>query len=279
MSSRKSMKYPQLLHICRRGAYVVVPLLATGAVCWVVYTVVYSVTANLYLAWWTVLVLVVWAALFSQNVDLFIRSALRRTGVSQNVDGKPIPTRHFQKATIAFDLVPRLESFLSDSSTPESCTLMITGSDCYPLTLPEEDYPWKRLLTEILEKNRCRVVQYVSHGKHPADNILQELQQEYPDRFEYRQLLNPELVSDPGDRELLRALHTFHPTLAWKGRGEKDDEKMMWVERYHPPASSEAFSCDYYDAQALMRNSDAFDFFRERLDAVWAITQSHKTVR
>ena len=275
MSSRRSMKYPQLLYIGRRGAYVVVLLLVSGTV----YTVVHSVTANLYLAWWTVLVLVVWGALFSQDVDFFIRWALRRTRVSQNVDAKPItPTRRFQTATIAFDLVPCLEDFLSDSSTSDSCTLVITGNDCYTLTL-EDVYPWKKFLTEILERNRCRVVQYVSHGKHPANNILQALQDKYPDRFEYRQLLNPELASDPEDRALLTALYTYHPTLAWKGRGEKHDDKMMWVETYHPPASTEAFSCDYYDTQALMRNSDAFDFFRERLDAVWAMTQRHTSLR
>ena len=257
--------------LCRSGGYAALCVTTIVAVGWVVY----SVTANLYLAWWTVLVLMVWAVLFSPDLDLLIRWSLRRLGASDSADGSPIsPTRHYPAATIAFDLVPCLKHFLSDSCTSESCTLVITGNDCYTLTLREEDYPWKGFLTQILENDQCRVIQYVSHGKHTADSILQKLQEEYPDRFEYRRLANPELVSDPVDQELLKALHTFHPTLAWKDSGGKDDEKMMWIERYHPSGSKEASSCDYYDAQTLLRNSQGFDFFRDRLDTAWAITQN-----
>ena len=273
MEKRGVKRYMQLRSTV---GYVVVCVTTTTAAVWVVY----SVTANGYLAGWTALVLVVWSAMFSSEVDWLVRQIVKNMGLNQNRDGSPTsPTRHYETATIAYDLVPCLEEFMSDSRPPKSCMLVITGNDCHTLTIPPEDYPWIGYLEEVLESDQCHVVQYVSHGKHRADGILEELHERFPDRFEYRRLVNPEVVADPEDRELIKALQTFHPTLAWKGKGGRDDEKMMWIERYHPSASSEAYSCDYFDAKTLTRNSEAFDFFREKLNDAWVISQNHGSER
>ena len=276
MMEKRGVKNYMQLRLRPTGGYVAVCVATTTAASWVVY----SVTANGYLAGWTTLVLVVWSAMFSNDVDLLIRRIARATGLDQNRDGNPMsPTRHYETATIAYDLVPCLKNFMSNSRASDSCTLVITGNDCHTLTLPPETYPWIGFLTEILENDHCHVVQYVSHGRHRADGILQSLQERFPERFEYRRLVNPEVVTDPEDRKLIKVLQTFHPTLAWKGDGGQDDEKMMWIERYHPGASSEAYSCDYYDAKTLVRNSEGFDFFRDKLNTAWVITQDHESER
>ena len=244
-----------------------------GVACLTVYNVMKDTNYE-YLTIWTGAILAVWIITYDGMMDGVIRRVAKvlKLGGTTNEENVGEPTKHFETATIANNLIPYLERFMAVGRAPERCTLVITGNDCHPVT--KANHPWREFLHATLKEGHCRVIQYISEGKHDAESILEVLQREFPNHFEYRCLANPAVVHDPADRELIETLRTFHPTLAWRGDGGENDDKLMWIENHHPPGSTEAYGCDYYNSDALRERHEEFDFYREKLEHAWAVSRS-----
>ena len=263
-------------NVSHQMRYLLVGSTTVGIAC----LTVYHVTKNTdyeYLTLWTGVILIVWITTYNGTMDTLARFVLKHLSLNRttNEENTGKPTVHYDTATIANSLIPHLKSFMEGGRAAKPCTLVITGSDCHPMT--EGDYPWRQFLCASLDKGHCHVIQYISDGNHGAVSILERLQAQYPTNFEYRRLANPDAVHDPADRELVEALRTFHPTLAWRGDGDENDDKLMWIESYHPPESTMAYGCDYYSPDTLRDRHDEFDFYREKLKHAWEVSQCSNT--
>lgn len=231
---------------------------------------IFTVTNDVFVTSWAILVLIAWTVIFlwrSVGIDKRLHAIFGRfpkwLDMSNGDYRDDCTTFHRETATIAYDLIPHLDKFLD-----HSCKLVVTGNDCHATIIPE--YPWRDFLESCLKDKGCHIIQYVSHGSHDADSFLWNLEKKYPEQFDRRQFVDPDLVEDQKDRELIKTLEVLHPTLAWN---EETGERVLWIERYHPNKSEFAYGCDFYDAKAIERDSRGFEFFRERLERAWTVTR------
>lgn len=181
-------------------------------------------------------------------------------------------TRYWSTATVAYNLIPYLDDFLGKEGEQGEFVLVITGGDAHSMVAA--DYPWKEFLEECLREERCSITWYVSHPEKKAEALLQEFENRYSKTFNYRCLADPNSIADQKDKELLVTLQSFHPTLAWNN---KTGDKMMWIEGYHPPESTNAFNCHYYDPDFLKKDGDDFEFYHEQIKRAWKITERCRT--
>ena len=237
-------------------------------ICWFIYVV----TEGTVVTAWVAIVLTFWTGTFlwrSLEFDKRVHALFGLVPKTWSAEREDYvddhSTFHRETATIAFDLIPRLDKFLTSR-----CRLVIVGSDCHPITIKK--YPWRDFMERCLRDKQCKVIQYVSHGEHESSSFLNDLEEKFPGLFERRELVDPERISKVSDRKLIEALQTFHPTLAWN---DYTGEKVMWIERYHPPNSQYAYGCDYYDAKALKEREEGFTFYQDKLEEAWNITQAH----
>jgi hypothetical protein len=166
----------------------------------------------------------------------------------------------FSHATIAVDLVPKLKQLLTGKAT-----FYIVGGDGYPLT-KRMYYPWWRgFLRWALRKN-C-TINYILTNVSPADEVALlkvkkklELNTEGKLNFCF---LRKDLVDD-SDREVVRKLHTFHPLIV-----EEKGKRIMWLEGYHPPASTVAYGCEFVPP-AVAESDRRFNDYKSILGALTA---------
>ena len=110
-----------------------------------------------------------------------------------------------------------------------------------------------------------------------ADSILKQIAgDKHNGRFEYRVLAAPELVADDEYKKIYNRLSTFHPTLA---QGKPFDhekspgKRMVWLERHHPPKSTEAFECEYYSPFDVVRDPSIYNRYMNLLNDAWELSQ------
>ena len=183
-------------------------------------------------------------------------ASLEESSNSAKLAAAKIPTL-YGHARIRTKLTNKLEAILKSNGAH----LVITGGDGYPIHAA--GYGWRTDIESLLE-NDCSVVQYVSEPTAQADDIFKKMEQKY-DKFEYRPLARPSEVKDEEVRHVISTLRTYHPTIAWNEAGEK----MLWLERYHPPMATVATGCSYYSPDDLALYSELFSQFQSLLDLVW----------
>lgn len=219
--------------------------------------VFYSTDSSV-LVGWTALVLVGWTVIYWR----YSRSD-RRGSCS---------TRYWPTATVAYNLIPYLDDFLGKRREQGAFDLVITGGDAHSMVAA--GYPWKRFLEECLREERCSITWYVSQPDKKADALLQKLEEKYSKTFNYRCLADPNSIAEQKDKDLLLTLQSFHPTLAWN---RQTGDKMMWIEGYHPPKSTDAFNCHYYGPDLLKKDDGGFEFYLEQINRAWEITERCRT--
>lgn len=180
-------------------------------------------------------------------------------------DRSRIETRAFPRATIAYDLVPKLRPFLSKRPT-----LYVTASDGYPLTTARR-YPWPGFISEALGFG-CDVHYLLADVSEQDEAQLFAARDRIgagrPGKL-HLYFLNIESVSDE-DRDLIESLCTFHVVLV-----ETTNERMMWTEDYHPKRSTVAYGCKF-TAPAEAKDNNQYDEYKA---AITHLTERYKARR
>lgn len=165
-----------------------------------------------------------------------------------------IETRFFPRATIAYDLVPKLKPFLAKRPT-----LYVTGADGHPLTTAKR-YPWPGFIKDALACG-CEVHYLLTDVSERDERLLLNAKE----KFEHGQsgklhlyFLSAERVAEQ-DKDLVDSLRTFHIVLI-----ETADERMMWTEHYHPPRSTVAYGCEF-TAPADAKDNKRYDEYKTAL--------------
>ena len=174
-----------------------------------------------------------------------------------------LPSECVHKATIVDNLGDKLDHVLADGGT-----LIITGGDCYPICA--KDYGWHNAVQKFLERG-CHVVQYAVEPTTEADTVFARLDDEY-EQFAYRKMPPPSKWGEP-DAEaqaLLNLLRQCHPTLAASTDGNL---KMVWLERDHPPRTTQAYNCQYWSPADIRAAPEIYDDMHNLLDSAWTAIQ------
>jgi hypothetical protein len=158
------------------------------------------------------------------------------------------------RATIAFDLIPKLRPFL-----PKQPTFYITAADGYSLTTIKR-YPWAGFIREALAHG-CEIHYILTDTSERDERLLLEKQvilQAGGKGTLYLYFAVAER-SDEKDRELLESLRTFHIVLA-----ETASERLFWTEHYHAPKSTVAYGCEFV-APADANGNPRYDEYKDAI--------------
>jgi len=156
------------------------------------------------------------------------------------------------EANIADDMTPRVNRYITDDSS-----VRVVGGDCRYLAHKEK---WEENLRKWLGRG-CRIDYLVSQPDDGAHAVLKKLQLDYPEKFQFRDVVIPDNASSTEDKELLEELQTFHFVLF-------DHPRQMWIEGNHPPKSFQAFDCEYVPPKRA-RIDARHDEYRSVFSDVW----------
>lgn len=229
------------------------PSITGVAVYWWTGNAAFAVAMALIPAGWEVIRLYI---TYEVGVQKFFLTILGR-----RLKAASLPTV-YHEGKVASVLVPLLNSILDDGGT-----LVIMAGDGFSICAP--DYSWPNDLQDFLRKG-CEVFQYATSPTDEADRVFKKIKGEWPKSFHYRKLAEPSNIKDVDAKRLLVGLATLHPTYAFNDKGEK----MLWIERYHPPQSTTANGCEFYGPEDLSINPEPFIAFQEIIDRAWSVTKS-----
>jgi len=187
-------------------------------------------------------------------------SRIRRYRQSGRLD-----STYYPRATIAYDLVPKLEAFLNGKAPGK---FYISGADGYPLITQKRRllpkflrYPWAGFVGDMIKSGS--EVNYILTQTDARD---EKRLRNFKAKFGKNQgdgTLNLCLVSaeraDDEDKELLEYLQTSHVVLV-----EAENERVMWIEGYHPADSTVAYACEFVAPDRAKKDA-RYDTYKKAL--------------
>jgi hypothetical protein len=193
---------------------------------------------------------VLWAIFFALTTTFVAIDWLLRWRRRRNVQHHKLA-----EATIARDLVPKLNKLVT-----EPFTFFITGGDGYSLTM-RKPYPWRRFLKRALWNGSTihYILTKVSNGdRHKFLKVKAELEEGAKGKINFY-IAPSDQPSDP-DSELIESFQTFHPAVL----AESPNRRLMWIEDYHPPHSTVAYSCEFVPP-ADAATDQRYDLYKTQL--------------
>src|SRR5262249_40915979 len=147
----------------------------------------------------------------------------------------------YSVATIAKNLAPKLKRLTTEDPAFATPTLYVVGGDGFPLWTQDDAYPWRGGLKDVLK--RGGKIHYLL--TNPSNvviakltNVKSELESGAQGTITFYFLSRDS--ADEKDKAAIESFGTFHPTLI-----EGEGKRAMWVEGYHPPSSTVAYSCKF----------------------------------
>ena len=110
----------------------------------------------------------------------------------------------------------------------------------------------------LVARERLEANYVLTRPKSQSIQALLELTNRYPDRFHLYVFKGKSV--DASDEAIIQEFETFHPTLLEFA----DNQRLMWIENYHPSQSMLAFEVDFVSPEDA-RNDNRFDEWKEQI--------------
>jgi hypothetical protein len=183
----------------------------------------------------------------------------RKEQTKIRAENQSLESCRYSVATIANNLAPKLKRLSEDPAFARP-TMYVVGGDGYPLWTEDDSYPWKGGLKDILKNGGA--IQYLLTD--PSSAVIAKLSKVKSDLENgVEGKINIYFVcsesADPKNKADIESLRTFHPTLI-----EGDGKRAMWVEGYHPAASTVAYACKFTSPEEAKTDPD-YDRYKETI--------------